>query len=126
MKGKLVLLLRLIAICSEESDLVREIIEALKPIISALKETIEYLISEPIVAFSLGFLLMLVAIREVFSRGRGAPFSVKTATVIALALALYGASTIAAKLPLMGRLAAYALVIGIPFALLFKLFGRRS
>ena len=119
-------LLRLIVIYSEEPDLAREIVEMLKPVISALKETVEYSISEPLVAFSLGFLLMLVVIREAFSRGKGAPFSVQTATVIALALALYGASTIAAKLPLMGRLAAYALVIGIPLALLFRFFGGQS
>lgn len=116
----------LILIHSEASDLVREIVELLKPIISALKEAIEYVISEPLVAFFLGFLLMLVVIREAFNRGEAAPFSVKTATVIALALALYGAYTIASELPLLGRLAAYALVIGIPLALLFRFFGGRS
>lgn len=126
MNENLILSLNLITIHLVESELAREIVEMLSPIISALKEIIEYLVSEPVFAFSLSILLMLAVIREGFSRGRGAPFSMQTATVIALALALYGASTIAAKLPLMGRLAAYALIIGIPLALVFRLFGNRS
>lgn len=119
------LLRGLTSILSEESDLARETVEALKPVISALKETVDYLISEPIVAVFLGFLLMLVVVRDALSRGRGAPFSGKAATIIALSLALYGAYTVAAKLPLMGRLAAYAVIIGIPLALLFRFLGSR-
>lgn len=108
------------------ASLVQEIIEAIKPIVEALKLLIGYLISEPAAAFTLGFLLMLMCIKEAFSRGSGAPFSVKTATIIALALTLYGAYTIAEKLPLMGKLAAYAVIIGIPLALVFRFFGSKS
>lgn len=110
----------------EVASLIQEIIEALKPIVGELKVLIKYLISEPTVAFVLSFFLMMMCVREVFSRGRGAPFSVQTATIIAIALALYGTHTIASKLPLMGRLAAYAIIIGLPLALLFRLFGSRS
>lgn len=107
-------------------SLIQEIIEALKLIAEGLKSLIDYLVSEPAVAFVLGFLLMLLCVREVFSRGEDAPFSVQTATIIALALTLYGAYTVAEKLPLMGKLAAYGVILGIPLALVFRFFGRRS
>lgn len=100
----------------------KELIEILKHLGSVLKNFIEYLISEPFVAFFLGFILMSIVITEVFSRGENAPFSVRASVIIALALATYGASVVAEKLPLMGRLAAYAIVIGIPLALIIRLF----
>jgi uncharacterized membrane protein HdeD (DUF308 family) len=107
-------------------ELIQQIIEILKLIAEGLKLLINYLISEPAVAFAFGFLLMLTCIREVLSRGKDAPFSAQTATIIAVALTLYGAYTVAERLPLMGKLAAYAVIFGIPLALVFRFLGARS
>jgi membrane-bound ClpP family serine protease len=116
----------LIESSDELLDLVKEIVNMIKPLISILKELMDFLISEPTVAFLLSFLLMLAVVKEAFSRGKDAPFSTKTATVIALCLALYGATTLANKLPLIGKLAAYALIIALPLVLFFRFFGSRG
>jgi Na+/glutamate symporter len=107
-------------------SLIQELIEAIKPIVEALKQLINYLISEPAVAFALSFLLMLVVVREAYGRGRKAPFSVQTSTLIALVFALYGASVLAQRLDLLGKLAAYAILIGLPLVLIFRFLGNRS
>lgn len=104
----------------EVTSLAQEIIEEIKPIIQALKQLVDYLISEPAIAFALSFLLMLVVAREAYGRGPKAPFSVMTATIIALTFALYGASVLAQKLDLLGKLAAYAVLIGLPLVLVFR------
>jgi hypothetical protein len=107
-------------------SLIQELVETIKPIVEALKQLINYLISEPTVAFALSFLLMLAVVREAYGRGRKAPFSVQTSTVIALVLALYGANVLALRLNLLGKLAAYAILIGLPLVLIFRFLGSRS
>jgi hypothetical protein len=110
----------------EVTSLAQEIIEAIKPLIEALKQLTNYLISEPAVAFALSFLLMLVVVREAYGRGRKAPFSIQTSTIIALVFALYGANVLAQRLYLLGKLAAYAILIGLPLVLIFRFLGSRS
>lgn len=106
------------------SSVAEEIVQVLKPIGEALRSIVDFLVSEPAIAFCLSFILILFVVREAYGRGGRAPFSMQTATIIALVFAIYGASVLATKLPLLSKLAAYAVLIGLPLILAFRFLGK--
>jgi hypothetical protein len=98
----------------------------IQQLFEALKKFIEYLVSEPAVAFGLAFILMVAVCTEILSRGYNAPFSSRVAFVIATCLAVYGAASLAKQLPTLGQIVAVIVLVGIPLALLMGFAKRRD
>lgn len=96
----------------------------LEPALAKVKELAGFLVDQPLIMLSLGFLLSAVVVKEALYQNGSGAFSSKAAGVIALIVAIFATTVVASFLPTIGQAVAWIVIWGLPIAVLAGLLSR--